>query len=119
MTLEEYWKGDSAYKKFVREAHLLKRKQANYDAWLNGFYVYKALENVSPLFRDLLKDHTPEKYIERPLDLYDTEDERKVKEEKQKETNYEQAQAFVHAWMVKANHIMETKEQKKGEQNNV
>ena len=73
MTYYDYWDGEAGMCKAFREAYRMERQKANEDAWLNGYYVYNALISASPLFRDLLKDHKPEKYLEKPIPFFDVD----------------------------------------------
>ena len=116
MSLKEYWEGDPENYEYVREAHRLKRKQANFDAWLNGLYVYSALQRVSPLFRDLIKDHKPEDYLTEPIELYAKE--QTVQEEQVKEDERELAnQAKVKAWVERVNRLKADNSKKEGSVN--
>lgn len=109
MSLDEYWNGDAELPRYYREAHRLKRQQANTDAWLHGFYVYQALERVSPLFRDWVKDHHPEKYMLEPLDLYPKKNE--VSTEQQQTDAKELAnQEYIKAWAKRVNRLKAEKE---------
>lgn len=110
MTSDEYWNGDAELPRYFREAHLLRRKQANFDAWLNGYYVYNALLCASPLFRDWVKDHRPEEYFGEPLDLYP--DKKTISEEQRLEDARELAnQAKVKAWVSRVNRLKSEKKE--------
>lgn len=43
MPLSEYWDGDCSLTRYYRKAYELKRDNDDYNAWLNGAYVYEAL----------------------------------------------------------------------------
>lgn len=83
MSYDEFWEGDAALPKFYREAYRLKREreteQANFNAWLQGFYNAKAyavvLENA---FAD--KNSEPSRYFDKPVPL-----EKKNAEEQQED----------------------------------
>lgn len=49
MPYDLFWLGDSTLVRAYRKAYELNRKRANYDAWLQGAYLYDALCMVSPL----------------------------------------------------------------------
>lgn len=107
MTLSEYYDCENPddYES-VRQAHLLRLKQKNHDAWLNGLYTYHALQRVSPMFRDWVKDHTAEKYMEEPFDLYPNETAVSKTEEERIEDAKELAnQATIRAWIDKVNRL--------------
>ena len=115
MTLKEYWEGDPDDYVSVRDAHLLRRKQANFDAWLHGFYTYNALQCVSPLFRDWVKDHKPADYFAQPIDLYKSDSQR---ESERLEDEKELAnQATIRAWVEKVNRLKAEKAKKEGSVN--
>ena len=85
MTPEEYWHGDPKLTIAYREADKLKRKEANFNLWLQGRYIYDALILASPLLRTNLSKQkvTAHEYLERPYDL-DEADRKKTEEEKAK-----------------------------------
>lgn len=71
MSAEEYWHGDVMYPRAFREANRLKRNQSNFDAWLQGMYVYEAMCAVAPVMNAFAKKGTRVKpYAEKPYDLY-------------------------------------------------
>jgi hypothetical protein len=52
MTYDQYWYGDPLMVRAFYAAHQLQEKQRNYDAWLHGAYVCRALEaTVGNMFR--------------------------------------------------------------------
>ena len=107
MSLDEYWNGDAELCRYYRQANRYRREQANQDAWLHGFYVYTALINVSPLFRDWVKNHKPEPYFDKPIPLYEVPKE----EKQQRETEAElEIQDKLKDWIVRANKIRKKKE---------
>lgn len=55
MTYEQFWEQDAELVVFYRKADELRRKRANEDMWMQGLYIYEALCDTSPLFRDLIK----------------------------------------------------------------
>ena len=50
MTYHEYWDGDSMMAKYFREAEERKRERENYNAWLQGVYIYEALLDACLLY---------------------------------------------------------------------
>ena len=46
---DEYWYGDYTQLEHYQKAFELRRERANYDAWLQGAYMYDALCMVSPV----------------------------------------------------------------------
>ena len=104
MTLSEYYDGDPDDLKSIREAHKLKRQQANFDAWLSGYYHYVAMQCVSPMYRDLIRRHDPEKYLKEPIELYPAE-QTKVEEQTAEDKKELENQAKVRAWVERANRL--------------
>lgn len=113
MTLTEFYDStDLDDYAAVREAHRLRLKQANFDAWLHGLYTYNALICASPLFRDWVKDHHPEKYLEEPFDIYKAPSkERTQSEDDAKELAN---QEIIKAWVARANRLRKQKQEKEG-----
>lgn len=70
MTYEQYWYGDVFMAIPFVEADTLRRERANEDAHLMGTYIYEALCDVSPLFRDLSKKKKPVPYRTKPYELF-------------------------------------------------
>lgn len=84
MTADEFWHGDVHLAKAYREAYKLRRKDENFNLWLQGRYIYEALCCASPLFRSFgkgtIKAHD---YADKPYDLYE-EDRKKTEETKER-----------------------------------
>ena len=108
MSLSEYYDGDPDWLEDVRKAHELRLKQANHDAWLHGLYVYNALKSVSPLFRDWVKDHTPDKYPLEPFDLYPSKTDAKSEQKEQDDKDLKN-QATIRAWVDRVNRLQNQK----------
>lgn len=78
MSYGEFWEGDVALPKFYREAYKLKQErdleQANFNAWIQGFYNAKAYSVVlSNAFAD--KNSEPQEYFDKPISLKPEKDE--------------------------------------------
>ncbi len=84
MTADEFWNGNTELAIAYREADKLKRKEDNFNLWLQGRYVYEALCCASPLFRLSKGKVKAHDYTDKPHDLYE-EDRKKTEEEKAKE----------------------------------
>ena len=97
MTYEQYWNQDCTLVKYYREAHKLKTQRDNEFAWLQGMYIYEALCDVSPIFRDTAKKGTkPIEYSSRPYAITKEEiDNRQITKEKQA---YEQTKAKIESF---------------------
>lgn len=67
MTAREYWHGDSMLPKYYRKAHKMRLEHENYNAWLQGAYVYDAISAVSPVLHAFAKKGTkPVPYLKEP-----------------------------------------------------
>ena len=88
MTYAEYWDGDNEAPKFFREAYRLKRKQANFDLYLQGAYVYEAILSCSPALVPFRKSNQPIPYRDAPFPL--TADELREAEERKEREQFEQ-----------------------------
>ena len=67
MTYDEFWYGEPDRVKYYRQAEEIRRKEKDYDLWLQGRYIYDALCAVSPLLHAFAKNGTQaEKYNEDP-----------------------------------------------------
>lgn len=101
MTYSEYWDGDNEAPRIFREAHELKLKQANFNLWLQGAYVYDAILACAPILRPLSKAKEPMPYRKRPIPLNDAE----IREEKEREERekFEQMRETMKARMAQIN----------------
>lgn len=116
MTWDEYWYGDPWMAKAVRQAYAMKRKQVNYDLWLQGLYVYEAVLDASPVFHPFAKEPKAIPYPSEPYALDKAErEERKAKEQEELEKNN---QATIKSWVERVNRLKAEKEAKKGVPNN-
>lgn len=96
MTYDEYWNGANELPRYYRKAEELRMEKNNYEAWLQGFYIYEAFCNASPLFHAFAKKGTkPIPYPERPHAL--TEDEKERDEEMEEKKVMEQGIALMRA----------------------
>lgn len=100
MSADEYWHGDAELCRYYREAYAMKRQAANEDAWMHGFYVYSALKKASPLFRDWVKDHSPEMYFEKPIPFFEQSEEVRKQEEMKQDLD---VQDTLRSWIHKFN----------------
>lgn len=73
MTSKEYWEGDSSLVKYYRKAHKLSIETQNYNAWLQGMYIYEAFCDVSPILNAFAKSGTkPLPYPQKPYGYGET-----------------------------------------------
>lgn len=83
MSYDEYWNGEVDRAKFYRKAFKLKKKQENEKLWLQGAYIYKALQAIYPLFNAWADGAEVQPYMEYPLPL-DAEEQKAQETEKAK-----------------------------------
>lgn len=70
MTYEQYWEGDSWLVKDYRKAQELKRDEMNWQAWLQGMYIYEAIADIAPILHPFAKKGTrARKYTEKPYEF--------------------------------------------------
>lgn len=88
MTPEQYWDGDPMLAKYYRKGDELRKKRRNEELWLQGMYIYEALCDVAPVLHAFAKRGTkPVPYPDHPyaLTVNDREEERKLKEKRERE----------------------------------
>ena len=102
MTANEFWNEDVDLAKAYREAYKIKRREDNFDLWLQGRYIYEALCCASPLFRSFgkgkIKAH---EYAKRPYDLF--EEDRKITEEEEEKAKQERIKEYMRRQMESIN----------------
>jgi len=76
MTWEQFWFGDPGMASTFREAYLLKQRAKNEEMWMQGLYIYRAVQAV---VASALGSRSA-KYIDAPLDYLP-----KTKAEKEQE----------------------------------
>lgn len=89
VSYDEYWNGDYKKLPFYRKAYALKRKEKNFDLWLEGVYILRAIGSILP--------GSEEPYPSEPLPL--TEDDVKASEERQKRKEIDNAKAYMETMM--------------------
>lgn len=119
MSWNDYWEGDPDMIVAFRKAFRLREKRAaerrNTELWLQGMYFYEALIDVSPLFRDLLKNPKAIPYLKEPHPLDKAEKE--MREKRDNEERDKDIQAKFKAWAKRVNRIRAEKTAKEGESN--
>lgn len=99
MTYDQFWNDDCYLAKYYREAQKLREKRANVQAWLQGAYIYIALDRLKPIFG--LRGGRVEPYLEEPLPL--TSQEAEERQRAKEEQNLKKAVAMFSAWAAKLN----------------
>lgn len=95
MTYAEYWDGDNEAPKFFRKAYEQKRKQTNFDLWLQGAYVYEAILSCAPTLQVFGKSKEPIPYRRSPIPL--TAQEVVAEKERAEREKFEQLRAAMKA----------------------
>jgi hypothetical protein len=84
MSYDEYWHGNYVKLEHYRKAHEVKRDRANYDAWLQGAYVYDAICSASPILHAFAKNGTkPHPYHGKPYAMRQEVEERSTTKEQE------------------------------------
>jgi len=97
MTTDEYWYAAPLLTKSYREAHKLRQRQQNELAWLQGMYVYSAVNAV--VANALGSKGRKAEYIKEPVDLgLETEAEKEAKAQREREKIIASLTAWKKAW---------------------
>lgn len=83
MSYELYWFGDPWLTRAYKKAYELGIQRRNEELWLQGLYNYNAFATVLSNIHLDGKPHRQNKYLEKPIDLFEkTESEEKVEAQK-------------------------------------
>ena len=87
MTEEQFWDRDSTLAIPYRKAYRIRQEEINYSAWLQGLYIWKALQ-TAPIFVNgfMPKGARVEPYFDKPID-FTPEKKPKVSANEQKMQN--------------------------------
>jgi hypothetical protein len=86
MTYEQFWEGDSWLVKDYRKAQEYRRDETNFQAWLQGMYIYEAIADIAPILHPFAKKGTrARKYAERPYEFKKPDKKKSSVPEKDKE----------------------------------
>lgn len=80
MTYEAFWEGDVWLAVGYMKAHRIRRDQANFDAYLQGSYVYDAIMRIAPVLNAFSKIPKPLDWLDKPYDLYPRNQEESIDE---------------------------------------
>lgn len=70
MTYEQFWKQDCSLVIAYRKAYRIRQEEINRNAWLNGLYIFKALQTAPVTVNGFApKGYTPEPYPSKPFDF--------------------------------------------------
>ena len=92
MSYELYWYGEPNLVKAYREADEMRVNRMNYEAWLQGLYVYQAVGALYPVFNPFSKQKKAEEYLKEPIVITERARNQKAMEEGDKIAN------FLKAW---------------------
>lgn len=92
MSYELYWYGEPNLVKAFREADEMRVDRMNYEAWLQGLYVYQAVGALYPVFNPFSKQKKAEEYLKEPIVITERARNQKAMEEGSKMAN------FLKAW---------------------
>ena len=92
MSYELYWYGEPNLVKAYREADELRVDRMNYEAWLQGLYVYQAVGALYPVFNPFSKQKKAEEYLKEPIVITERARNQKAMEESNKMAD------FLKAW---------------------
>ena len=99
MDYELYWNGDPRLVIFYRRAYEMGIEKRNQELWLQGLYNFHAISTALSNIHLDGKNHKPNKYIEKPLDLFEkTEEEKKENVAAAKQTVIDRLNALKAAW---------------------
>ena len=94
MTEEQYLDGDAELTRVYQKAYMLKRKEQNAQAWVQGAYFYHALVDVSPILRAFSKAKKPADYLKEPFPFNTDEEEEQNSSEKAYKNNLAMMEMF-------------------------
>lgn len=106
MSEEQYWDKDPSLAKAFREAEEIRQERMNQEAWLQGMYIYDAINRLSPILRAFAKKGTKaQPYVESayPISKKAVEEEKKKREKAEAEKN----RIFMETYMAKVNKAFE------------
>jgi len=97
MTADEFWNASPFLAKAYLEAHKLRQRQRNEYAWLQGAYIHEAVGVI--VSNALKKGGKKAEYPKEPADLgLETEAEKKVKAQREREKIIASLTAWKKAW---------------------
>lgn len=101
MTYEQFWDGDAEMVRDFRFAYKRRLEQENRMMWLQGLYIYKAIEAIMPALSIKTKNLSIQPYISDPIPI--TQDEEEERELQKQKLQFERNQARFKALAEKFN----------------
>lgn len=77
MTPDEYWHGSPELTIAYRDAYKLARQERNWDMWLQGWYIYRAISAALSQMNG-----GKDRYLEEPIEIFPHEETAEEKEER-------------------------------------
>ena len=105
MPYEAFWEGDVWLAVAYRKAHRIRREQANFDAYLQGAYVYDAIMRVAPVLNAFSKNPKPVDWLDKPYDLYPRDQEESIDEKPEPSRGEQKGIAFMLTYMSSHNSV--------------
>ena len=85
VTSQEFWDDDPYLVVYYRKAHLLRVEKRNQELWMQGLYIYKAVDTAVYNNMRIFSKHKPkaQKYLEQPIRITPmSEAEKKAEEQR-------------------------------------
>ena len=97
MSLTEYFEGDCTLTRYFRQAYQIRQENEDYNAWLQGIYIYKALDcalyNNPPLMK---RGREARQYFNKPITAQNSNYD---KSEEMQALKKEEEEAAMGVWM--------------------
>lgn len=103
MSAEDYWNGDPALVLHYRKAYKIRQEEIDYQSWLNGLYISRAIGSMTPLpvsFVDTRR-YKPVAYPERPYVIEQRAKQDKTKQDEERAGCIEWMKMFAERWNAK------------------
>ena len=107
MSYNDFFNADVCLHKAYRQADKMKLKRENTLLWLQGMYVYEAILDSAPTLNALAKNHTPNKYSNKPYAI--TQEEIEEAEESKAKAQMIKNQEFLNRFATQFNKNKEVK----------
>ena len=88
MSYELYWYGEPSAVKAFREAEEMRVDRMNYEAWLQGLYIYHGIGALSPILNSMSKKKKADEYLKEPITITQRAKERKEREKGEQTANF-------------------------------
>ncbi len=83
MTYQQFWEGEPSLAADYREAHKLMQRRQNFNAWLQGYYVYSAIGSFAEILPAFPKKGAKvQPYMKEPMAITDEEVKERAERDK-------------------------------------